>query len=370
MSFLSGLVARFDRATPPVPARAAPAPASVIEEPSVEAANTNTEEPTETETAGVGALIPVETPQPAEPVAAERSGAAVLTAELVGGLRSAGRQLARPSAAEGHLRTELTIAARHIDSVIRADNAYDQPWAIAAMSLIHDAGAALEQRRITDGWQLLRAAQTELIEGLDRRSLAVERAKVTGTPLVLDDSTDIEVLRSEVWAMCQTRNTYHAELDRRLFEAARGLNHRAWVLVLVLVLGAIGVFVSPPSGDAADALGSITAYLTIVGLAMTGAAISQVLFTNNSRRASAIAEVANPLSLVLLRMAFGGVVGLIIVVLLRADIQNLINVTALSAYPWAIFGGFSERYVDRMIDRVEADAHVAADEACRASAGL
>lgn len=299
---------------------------------------------------------------PATPV----SNKSLVTAELVSGLRTASRHLSRPSASEGHLRTELTIQARRIDSLVRSQEAHDEGWAIAAMSLVHDASCALDQRRVTDGWQLLRAAQAEMLDGLDHRSLAVERANITGADLVVDDSVDTDQLRSEVWAMRQTKNTYRAELERRLFEAARGLFHRAVTLLGVIVLGAIGVLVAAPAADSADALGGITAYLTIVGLGMTGAAVSHVLFTNSSKRASAISEVANPLQIVMLRLVFGGVAGLLVVMLLQSDIQNLVNVTAISAYPWAILGGFAERYVDRVIDHVETDAHAAAAEACRA----
>ena len=198
--------------------------------------------------------------------------------ELISGLRGAGRHLIRPSASEGHLRTELTIAARRIDSVVRDHDAFDQGWAIAAMGLIHDAGFALDQRRISDGWQLLRAAQTELLEGLDRRSLLVERANITGRELTDDGSTDIEELRSEVWAMRQTKNRYLAELDRRLVEGGRGLLYRGFTLFGALVLGAIGVLMTTPSSNPDDVLGGIGNYLTIVGLAMTGAAVSYVLF--------------------------------------------------------------------------------------------
>ena len=176
-------------------------------------------------------------------------------AELISGLRGAGRHLVRPSASEGHLRTELTITARRIDSVVRDNGAHDQGWAIAAMGLIHDAGFALEQRRISDGWQLLRAAQTEMLEGLDRRSLLVERANISGREFTDDDTTDIEELRSEVWAMRQTKNRYLAELDRRLVEGGRGLLYRGFTLFGALVLGAIGVLVTTPSSNPDDALG-------------------------------------------------------------------------------------------------------------------
>ncbi len=305
------------------------------------------------------------------PASKGRQVGTVLSTELVGGLRSARRHLARPSASEGHLRTELTITARRVESVIRAHQAHDQAWAQAATSLIHDAGCALDERRIPDGWQLVRAAQTELLDGLDYRSLEVERANVTGEALVLRDhatADDESRLRSEVWALRHTKDNYRAELDRRLADGARGLFHRGIMLLGVLALGAFGVLMAAPSADSADALGSITAYLTIVGLAMTGAAVSHALFTSESRGAAAVTSAANPLHLVLLRLTFGGVVGLLVVVLLQADIQNLINVTALSAYPWAILGGFSERYVDRLIGRVELDAKSSALEACRTGA--
>ncbi len=285
-------------------------------------------------------------------------------AELITGLRGAGRHLIRPSASEGHLRTELTIAARRIDSVVRDGNAYDEGWAIAAMGLIHDAGFALEQRRISDGWQLLRAAQTELLEGLDRRSLLVERANISGSEFTDDESTDIEELRSEVWAMRQTKNRYLAELDRRLVEGGRGLLYRGFTLFGALVLGAIGVLVTTPSSNPDDALGGIGNYLTTVGLAVTGAAVSYVLFTRNSSRAASISEVVNPLQLVLLRLAFGGVVGLLLVVLLQAGVQELVSVSAQSAYFWAVLGGFSERWVDRLIDQVESSSQEAAEAAC------
>ena len=285
--------------------------------------------------------------------------------ELISGLRVAGRHLIRPSASEGHLRTELTIAARRLDAAVRKHDALDQGWAIAAAGLIHDAGYALEQGRVSDGWQLLRAAQTEMLDGLDRRSLLVERASITGRELDDDESTDIEALRSEVWALRQTRNRYLAELDRRLVEDGRGLLHRAVTLVGALVLGAIGVLVTTPSSNPDDALGGIGNYLTIVGLAVTGAAVSYVLFTRNSSRSASISEVVNPLQLVLLRLAFGGVVGLLLVVLLQSGVQDLVNVSARAAYLWAILGGFSERLVDRLIDRVESSSQDAAEAACR-----
>jgi len=300
-------------------------------------------------------------PRPSGSVAATTT---LVGAELISGLRGAGRHLVRPSASEGHLRTELTIAARRIDSVVRDHGAFEQGWAIAAMGLIHDAGFALEQRRISDGWQLLRAAQTELLEGLDRRSLLVERANISGRELTDDQSTDIEELRSEVWAMRQTKNRYLAELDRRLVEGGRGLLYRGFTLFGALVLGAIGVLVTTPSSNPDDALGGIGNYLTIVGLAMTGAAVSYVLFTRNSSRAASISEVVNPLQLVLLRLAFGGVVGLLLVVLLQAGVQDLVSVSAQSAYFWAVLGGFSERWVDRLIDQVERSSEEAAEAAC------
>jgi hypothetical protein len=305
----------------------------------------------------------------AEHEGASTGGSVVATttlvgAELISGLRGAGRHLVRPSASEGHLRTELTITARRIDSVVRDEDAYQQGWAIAAMGLIHDAGFALEQRRISDGWQLLRAAQTEMLEGLDRRSLLVERANISGREFTDDDSTDIEELRSEVWAMRQTKNRYLAELDRRLVEGGRGLLYRGFTLFGALVLGAIGVLVTTPSSNPDDALGGIGNYLTIVGLAITGAAVSYVLFTRNSTRSESISEVVNPLQLVLLRLAFGGVVGLLLVVLLQAGVQDLVNVNAQSAYFWAVLGGFSERWVDRLIDQVERSSEEAAEAAC------
>ncbi len=307
--------------------------------------------------------------EPAEPEEATAGGSVVATTTLVGtelisGLRGAGRHLLRPSASEGHLRTELTIAARRIDSLVRDEDAYQQGWAVAAMGLIHDAGFALKQRRISDGWQLLRAAQTEMLEGLDRRSLLVERANISGREFADDDSTDIEELRSEVWAMRQTKNRYLAELDRRLVEGGRGLLYRGFTLFGALVLGAIGVLMTTPSSNPDDALGGIGNYMTIVGLAITGAAVSYVLFTRNSSRSASISEVMNPLQLVLLRLAFGGVVGLLLVVLLQAGVQDLVNVNAQSAYFWAVLGGFSERWVDRLIDQVERSSREAAEAAC------
>ncbi|MGA9278355.1 hypothetical protein [Ilumatobacter sp.] len=294
------------------------------------------------------------------------STAAVMTTELVSGLRTVRRHLSRPSASEGFLRTELTISARQIESLIQANDAADEPWAVAAMSLLHDAAAALEQGRITDGWQLLRAARLEIVEGMDRRGLAVEMSNLTGGDLALDDDADIERLRTRVWAVRQTKNTYDAEVERRMFEAGRGLAHRAWLLFGVIVMGAIGVLVVSPASESDDALGSLSGYLATVGLAITGAAVSHMLFSRNSTRATALSDVVNPLYILMLRLTFGGVVGLLVVVLLQADIQNLVNVAGVAAYPWAILGGFAERYVDRVIDRTETDATTAASEACRA----
>lgn len=322
--------------------------------------------------AGGGVLERVaDSEQPVPAAAAGTTTASVLATsslvgtELVNGLRSAGRHLSRPSASEGHLRTELTIAARRIDALARANDAYDDGWAIAAMALIHDAGFALEQRRISDGWQLLRAAQTEMLEGLDRRSLLVERANISGCSLADDESVDLEELRSEVWAMRQTKNRYLAELDRRLVEGGRGLLYRGLTLFGLLILGAIGVMVTSPSSNPDDALGGIGDYLTTVGLAMTGAAVSYVVFSRGSTRSASISEVVNPLQILLLRLAFGGVVGLLLVVLLQAGVQDLVKVSAQSAYLWAVAGGFSERLVDRLIDQVESSAEAAAEAACR-----
>ena len=298
------------------------------------------------------------------PARTRTSGGTVLTSELIGGLRHAGRHLSKPSASESHLRAELTIVARRLDSLIRVHDAVDQPWAIAAMSLVHDAGAALEQRRIADGWQLVRAAQTEMLEGQDVRTLQVERAQLTSCVLVIDDDAPVELLRTEVWALHQTRNTYLAELDRRLSDSARRFLYQGVLMLMLLVVSGLGVMFDPPSSNAADALGSLGSYLTVVGLAMTGAAVSNVIGTRGSGRSAALSEVANPLHIMLLRLTFGGVVGLLVVVLLQADIQSLLNVTGLAAYPWAIAGGFAERFVDRAIDTAEVAAEEAATDAC------
>lgn len=307
----------------------------------------------------------VESATPPAPSSTAPSSTSLVAADLVNGLRNAGRHLARPSASESHLRTELTITARRIDSLVRESDAAHEGWAIAATSLIHDAGFALEQRRISDGWQLLRAAHTEMLTGLDRRGLEVERANITGRDLVLDDRIDTDELRAEVWAMRQTKNRYQAELDRRLVEGGRSLWYRGLMLLAMLVLGALGVLVSTPAANPDDALSGIGKYLTIVGIAMTGAAVSHVLFTRRSERASSISEVVNPLQIVLLRLTLGGVVGLLLVVLLQSNTQSMINVTGQSAYVWALIGGFSERYVDRLIDQVETAAYSSADAALR-----
>ena len=302
--------------------------------------------------------------QPDAPDRRPSTGASVLTNELIGGLRHAGRHLSKPSASESHLRAELTIVARRLDSLIRVQDAIDEPWALAAMSLVHDAGAALEQRRIADGWQLVRAAQTEMLEGQDVRTLQVERAQLTSSVMVIDDEAPVELLRTEVWALHQTRNTYLAELDRRLSDSARRFLYQGVLMLMLLVFSGLGVMFDPPSSNAADALGSIGSYLTVVGLAMTGAAVSNVIGTRSSGRSAALSEVANPLHIMLLRLTLGGVVGLLVVVLLQADIQSLLNVTGLAAYPWAIAGGFSERFVDRAIDTAEVAAAAAAADAC------
>ena len=292
------------------------------------------------------------------------SGPSMLTTELIGGLRTAGRHLSKPSASESHLRAELTIVARRLDSLVMAQGAAEDSWAIAAMSLVHDAGAALDQRRVADGWQLLRAAQTEMLEGQDVRSLEVERSRLTSSPLVIDDDAPLDQLRTEVWALHQARNTYLAELERRLSDSARRFLYQGVLILMLLILSGLGVLFDAPSSDPADALGSLSSYLTIVGLAMTGAAVSNVMDTRNSGRNAALSEVANPLHIMMLRLTFGGVVGLLLVILLQADIQSLFNVTGLAAYPWAVAGGFSERFVDRAIDRAEADAVAAASDAC------
>ncbi len=306
----------------------------------------------------------LEVAAPASPQRAASSGASVLTTELIGGLRTAGRHFSKPSASESHLRAELTIVARRLDSLVMEQDAADEPWAIASMSLVHDAGAALDQRRIADGWQLLRAAETEMLDGLDARSLEVQRARLTSSPMVIDANAPIERLRTEVWGIHQTRNTYLAELDRRLTDSARQFLYQGVLLLMLLVLSGLGVFFDPPSSNPADALGSLGSFTTIVGLAMTGAAVSNVLGTRSSGRSAALSEVANPLHIMLLRLTFGGVVGLLVVVLLQADIQSLLNVAGLSAYPWAIAGGFSERFIDRAIDRAESTAEAAASDAC------
>jgi hypothetical protein len=182
---------------------------------------------------------------------------------------------------------------------------------------------------------------------------------------VLDERVDTDELRTEVWALRQTKNRYHAELDRRLVEGGRSLSYRGLMLLAMLVLGGLGVLVSSPASNPDDALSGIGKYLTIVGIGMTGAAVSHVLFTRRSERASSISEVVNPLQIVLLRLMLGGVVGLLLVVLLQSNTQSMINVTAQSAYIWALIGGFAERYVDRLIDQVETSAYTAAEAALR-----
>jgi hypothetical protein len=93
-----------------------------------------------------------------------------------------------------------------------------------------------------------------MLVGLDRRGLAVERANITGGDLVVDDRISTDELRTEVWALRQTKNRYHAELDRRLVEGGRSLLYRGMMLFAMLVLGALGVLVASPSSNPDDAL--------------------------------------------------------------------------------------------------------------------
>lgn len=298
---------------------------------------------------------PIEPTTPT-PSVRSRAGASITRAArtaAVAPARLAHRAVVRPAAAESHLRTEITIARRRLGVITDPSS---PAWSHAAGSLLDDAEIALADRRAVEGWQLLRAAQAEMLAGLDARGLAIEHAALHDTDAVVPTDAEVPLLRAELWSVRQRLDRRRAEVDRRLHEASRSIVHRAVGLLTVLVLGAIGVLLAAPSSDPSDALGSISAYVTIVGLGMTGAAVSRVVARSSDRRGSAVTAMTSPAHVLALRFAFGGVVGLLLVMFLQADLQNLINVAGQNAYPWAILGGFAERYVDRAIEAADDDA--------------
>lgn len=213
--------------------------------------------------------------------------------------------LSAASISDDHLATQLTIAERQLA-------AGDDESMTTARLLIADARSAQRERRPAAAWDLLEAAYAEA------------------------GRTDL---------------SFRGRVSARTSHAAQSVSRLAAVIVGLIAIGGIAVAAFNPSDVSTDVLGSFGAYCVVAGLALAGASLSYV-FTTRSRLSGPVVDATDPLHLLALHLSVGVLVGLLVVIVLQSGVQNLVNVDGTAAYPWAIAGGFAERLVPRVVQRL------------------
>ncbi len=269
-------------------------------------------------------------------------------------------RLTQPSPDEARLRTRISIAARELASRAAPDG--PEPWAGAAAGLIGDARRALEAGQVVDGWQLLRAAERQLVDGRESEELEddlettrlrlLELAPAAADKVPSRQPKDLGALRGIVRRVRGLLDSYLDELGRIVHQRSRMLGHVALLLWSVLILAGLAVSLGLPGSSPGRVLSSFGSYVTVVGLGVAGAVISRALAGENNR-GQQVQAAMNPLLIHLFRLGLGGTAALVVVVLLQANVQGLLDASGPNAYPFALAAGFTERLADRVFASTE-----------------
>jgi hypothetical protein len=283
--------------------------------------------------------------------------------------------MARQTADEDHLRTEVNLFARDLESLTTRKGASGSPWAVAADGLLADAAQALASGEVAESWKLLLAARRRAYEGRTRDELTAEvrtviadaRAQLTAeeadavaADLEAIGSRDrVDVLRIRLAAAREQIDRVVVARNERFRAAAKGLVNTGVLLAALLVGGALAAWWSTSLADEGEALRNLDNYLTIGALGAMGVALSLLLPLRRAAARPAVLEFLNPLDVTFLRVVLGVGVAIAVVTVLQSDLQAGLDLGGVKAYPWAIAAGFSERLLDRRLLALDEEARPA-----------
>lgn len=298
-------------------------------------------------------------------------GASRSLAELSAKVAGSRRGMARQTADQARLRTELSLFARDLDATIARTRAAEAPWAVAASALLADATNAFAAGELAESYRLLSAARRQSYDGRGRDELGLEataiedaaRARLPeaeASRLVkqlgaLKPSDRLEKVRLHLSAAREQVDEAAIAHDDRARVAARGLVHIGVLLAALIVGGAIAAWLSTSLADEGEALRNLDNYLTICALGGLGVALSLLLPWRRSGGRPQVLDFLHPLDVTFLRLVLGIGVAVAVVTVLQSDLQAGLDLAGVKAYPWAIAAGFSERLLDRRMAMADAE---------------
>lgn len=269
------------------------------------------------------------------------------------------------------LRTDLTRFAGELPGLVERGGDRAERWAPTAERLATDAAHALGRGSNLEAWSLLWASQREAIDGLRPEEVRAGAVETLDTARGLLEEGAVEVVEKEVEPVAEAKpaearshlrearllvDRLVLDVYRRLHQEARRVSAFAMLLVAFLVAGALATFAGVPNGGDGDALSGAGPYLTVVAFGAAGALLSLILPWREKVARPALLDFVNPVDLMILRIATGSACALIVVAVLQADVQAVLDLSSTQAYPWALAAGFSERLVDRRLAVLDAEA--------------
>lgn len=304
-------------------------------------------------------------------VRGQARGAGRSLADLSARVAGSRRGMARQTADQARLRTELSLFARELDALTARTRSAEAPWAVAAGSLLADATEAFAVGELAESRRLLSAARRQSYDGRGRDELALEAtaieeaardrlpesdaARLAEQLGALKPSDRLEKVRLHLSAgreQVDEAAIAHAERAR---VAARGLVHIGVLLATLIAGGAVAAWLSTSLADEGEALRNLDNYLTICALGGLGVALSLLLPWRRSGGRPQVLDFLNPLDVTFLRLVLGIGVAVAVVTVLQSDLQAGLDLAGVKAYPWAIAAGFSERLLDRRMAMADAD---------------
>ena len=304
-------------------------------------------------------------------VGEQARGASRSLAELSAKVAGSRRGMARQTADQARLRTELSLFARELDALAGRTRSDDAPWAVASSALLADATQAFAAGELSESYRLLSAARRQSYDGRGRDELTLEATaiedaarahlraadagRLTKQLGALKASDRLEKVRLHLAAAREQVDEATIAHDERARVAARGLVHIGVLLAVLIFGGAVAAWLSTSLADEGEALRNLDNYLTICALGGMGVALSLLLPWRRIGGRPQVLDFLHPLDVTFLRLVLGIGVAVAVVTVLQSDLQAGLDLAGVKAYPWAIAAGFSERLLDRRMAMADAE---------------
>ncbi|MCB1014789.1 MAG: hypothetical protein KDB10_06685, partial [Acidimicrobiales bacterium] len=288
----------------------------------------------------------------ARAAAEQARGASRSIAELSGRVAGSRRGMARQTADQDRLRTELGLFARDLDALIARTHATDAPWAAAAGGLLADATEAFAAGELSESWRLLGAARRQSYDGRgrDELSLEAEAVEAQARRVLPDEEADrlaerlgalkpsdrLDRVRLHLAAAREEVDEAVIRRDQRARVAARQLFHVGVLLAALIAGGALAAWFSTSLADEGEALRNLDNYLTTCALGGLGVTLSLLLPWRRAAVRPRTLDFLHPLDVTFLRLVLGIGVAVAVVIVLQSDLQAGLDLGGVKAYPWAV----------------------------------